>query len=111
MRYEFEGKVALVTGAGGRRGIGRATALRLAREGADVALMDVAWAVSERVQDERDEWNGVASVAREVEALGRRALALEADVTNEQQVQVAVQATLTKFGRIDFLVANAAARP
>ncbi len=111
MGYEFEGKVALVTGAGGRRGIGRAAALRLAREGADIALMDVAWPVSERVQDERDEWQGVASVAQEVEALGRRALPLVADVTNERQVEDAVQATLAKFGRIDFLVANAAARP
>jgi NAD(P)-dependent dehydrogenase (short-subunit alcohol dehydrogenase family) len=111
MHYEFEGQVALVTGAGGRRGIGRATALRMAREGADVALVDVAWPVSDRVQDERDEWNGVASVAAEVEALGRRALALEADVTNEKQVQEAVRVTLSKFGRIDFLVANAAARP
>lgn len=111
MRYEFEGKVALVTGAGGRRGIGRACALRLAREGADIALMDVAWPVSERVHDEQGEWNGVASVAKEIEELGRRALALVADVTNEKQVQHAVQATLAKFGRIDFLVANAAARP
>jgi 3-oxoacyl-[acyl-carrier protein] reductase/meso-butanediol dehydrogenase/(S,S)-butanediol dehydrogenase/diacetyl reductase len=63
------------------------------------------------VQDERDEWQGVASVAQEVEALGRRALPLVADVTNERQVEDAVQATLAKFGRIDFLVANAAARP
>ena len=111
MHYEFEGKVALVTGAGGRRGIGRATALRLAREGADIALVDVAWPVTDRVHDERDEWHGVASVAKEVEALGRQALALEADVTDEHQVGRAVRATLAKFGRIDFLVANAAARP
>ncbi|HYF19848.1 MAG TPA: SDR family NAD(P)-dependent oxidoreductase [Ramlibacter sp.] len=111
MRYEFEGRVALVTGAGGRRGIGRATALRLAREGADVALMDLAWPVSQRAQDEQQAWDGVASVAREIEALGRRALPLAADVTDGQQVEKAVQATLEKFGRIDFLVANAAARP
>lgn len=111
MSYDFNGKVALVTGAGGRRGIGRATALRLARDGADVALLDIPWPVDQRAADERDGWNGVASVAAEVRALGRRALVLEADVSDEAQVQAAVRDTLAGLGRIDILVANAAARP
>ncbi len=111
MSYDFKGKVALVTGAGGRRGIGRATALRLARDGADIALMDIPWPVDQRPADERDGWNGAASVAAEVEALGRRALVLEADVSDEAQVEVAVRQTLARLGRLDILVANAAARP
>ena len=111
MRHEFEGKVALVTGAGGRRGIGRATALRLARDGADVAVLDVAWPVEQRPKDEREQWNGVASVAKEVEAFGRRALALEADITVESQVQAAVAETIAQLGQIDMFVANAGARP
>jgi NAD(P)-dependent dehydrogenase (short-subunit alcohol dehydrogenase family) len=109
--YDFRGKVALVTGAGGRRGIGRATALRLARDGADLALLDIPWPIDQRAVDERDGWNGAASVAAEVEALGRRALVLEADVSDEAQVEAAVAEALARFGRIDILVANAAARP
>jgi len=108
---DLNGKVALITGAGGRRGIGRATALRLAALGADVALVDIAWPKASRPADEQDDWDGVHSVAAEVEALGRKGLALIADVTDEQQVQNAVVATLQLFGKIDLLVANAAARP
>lgn len=111
MTQRFSGKVALITGAGGRRGIGRATALRMASEGADIVLLDIAWPVEQRATDERDHWNGVASVASEVKGMGRRALALEVDVSAEDQVQAAVQKALECFGRIDYLIANAAARP
>ena len=103
--------MALVTGAGGRRGIGRATALRLARDGADVALLDLAWPKEQRPADEQEGWNGVTSVAAEVESLGRAALPLDADVSVEEQVQLAARKTLERFGRIDILVANAGARP
>ncbi|MDO8531822.1 MAG: SDR family NAD(P)-dependent oxidoreductase [Dehalococcoidia bacterium] len=111
MTYDFRGKVALVTGAGGRRGIGRATALRLARDGADVALLDVAWPRDQRPSDEQADWKGLASVAAEVEALGRKAMTIEADISNERQVQAAVERTLARFGGIDIFVANAGARP
>lgn len=111
MTGRLAGKVALVTGAGGRRGIGRATALRLAAEGADVAVLDIPWPTEQRSEDERSDWQGVASVAAEVQALGRAALALQADVAVESQVQAAVAQTLQRFGRLDILVANAGARP
>lgn len=111
MALDFQGKTALVTGAGGRRGIGRATALRLARDGADIALLDIPWPPGQRPADERDDWQGTASVAEEIRALGRRALVLDADVADEAQVQDAVDQTVARLGRLDILVANAAARP
>ncbi len=95
------GKVALVTGAARRRGIGRATALRLAREGADVACLDIARPYADfpgyplAGADELDE------VVREIEALGRRALALRADVSSWDEVHDAVASAETTFGRID----------
>lgn len=111
MGFDFQGKVALVTGAGGRRGIGRAAALRLAREGANLVLVDIPWPADQRAFDERDGWDGVVSVARELESLGRHALVLHADVSDADEVQAAVDRAVTHFGRIDILVANAAARP
>src|SRR5262249_20830170 len=84
------GKVALVTGAARRRGIGRAVALRLAREGADVACLDIARPYADfpgygvAGGDELDE------VGREIEGLGRRALALRADVSSWDDVHAAV---------------------
>jgi 3-oxoacyl-[acyl-carrier protein] reductase/meso-butanediol dehydrogenase/(S,S)-butanediol dehydrogenase/diacetyl reductase len=106
----LEGRVALVTGAARQRGIGRAIALRLAQEGADVV-------VSGAHRDRRDfpegekqsSWQGLASVAAEVEALGHRSLPLEADVTRKADVQSLVERTMDAFGRIDILVNNAGA--
>ncbi|MBM4428846.1 MAG: SDR family oxidoreductase [Chloroflexi bacterium] len=88
------GRVAIVTGAG--RGIGRAVALRLARDGADVVLADVDRGAAE-------------AVAEEVRALGRRALPVQTDVSSKPQVQEMVQRTLDEFGRLDILVNNAGA--
>ncbi|MFF6813161.1 SDR family NAD(P)-dependent oxidoreductase [Streptomyces sp. NPDC012403] len=87
------GKVALVTG--GSRGIGAATALRLAREGADVAVTYV---------------NGkeaAEEVVRAVEALGRRAVALRADAGDPEEAAGAVNAAARELGRLDVLVNNA----
>lgn len=103
--YNLQGKVALVTGAGGERGIGRAVALRLAQEGADVVVNDV------RAQSPSGErWGGMAQVVQEIEALGRRALGVVADVSDASQVQAMVDQALATFGQIDILVNNAGAR-
>ena len=89
---DLTGRTALVTGAGG--GIGRGIALVLARQGADVAVADV---------------NGeaAAAVAREVEAAGRRALAVPMDVTSRASVEQGVEAVLARWERLDVLVNNA----
>ncbi len=100
--YDFTGKVALVTGAGGERGIGRAIARRLAEEGADVAVNDLA-------NDGVGSWGGLPAVVADIEALGRRSLGLTADVSDEKQVQRLVDAVRDHFGRIDLLVNNAGA--
>jgi 3-oxoacyl-[acyl-carrier protein] reductase len=89
----LDGRVALVTGAG--RGFGRAIALAFGREGADVAV----------------NYNASADKAKEVvaemERLGRRAEAIQADVAREDQVTAMVERVLARFGRLDILVNNA----
>src|SRR5215468_5713665 len=95
------GRIALVTGAARRRGIGRAVALRLAREGADVACLDIARPYADfpgygvAGGDELDE------VVREIEALGRRALALRADVSSWDDVHAAVARAHDALGSVD----------
>lgn len=91
----LEGQVALVTGAGrAGKGIGRSIALRLAREGAKIAIADF-------VPEAAD------SVAAEVVAMGGEALAVYGSVASLVDVEKMVQATVDKFGRIDILVNNA----
>ncbi|MFI1721329.1 SDR family oxidoreductase [Streptomyces sp. NPDC020489] len=94
MTTTLNGKVALVTG--GSRGIGAATVLRLAREGADVALTYV------------NDKEGAADVVRAVEALGRRAVALRADAADATEAAGAVERTVEALGGLDVLVNNAA---
>jgi NAD(P)-dependent dehydrogenase (short-subunit alcohol dehydrogenase family) len=97
-RYSVEatmrlaGKSAIITGAG--RGIGRATALMFAREGADVFTPDLDLAGSE-------------AVAAEVRALGRNGVAMQMDVTRMADIQRMVETALREFGKIDILVNNA----
>ncbi len=88
----FAGKSAIVTGAG--RGIGKVTALTLAREGADVLAPDLDPVTSERT-------------AAEIRALGRKGVALQMDVTRTTDIQRMVETALREFGKIDILVNNA----
>ena len=107
---ELEGKVALVTGAGGMRGVGRATALKLARQGADLVLTDVRREVADLPPAEvRTEWQGIDSVAEEVGELGRRCLPLYCDLGHIDQIRNMVTQAIDHFGRIDILVNNARA--
>jgi NAD(P)-dependent dehydrogenase (short-subunit alcohol dehydrogenase family) len=105
----LDGKVALVTGAGRKRGIGRAIALRLAEEGCHVAVSGLPRDPSTYPPHERAEgWRGAASVADEIAALGRRSMAHDADVAVADQVHGLVDATVAALGGIDILVNNAA---
>jgi NAD(P)-dependent dehydrogenase (short-subunit alcohol dehydrogenase family) len=107
---ELHGKVALITGAGGMRGVGRATALKLAQQGVDVALTDVPRAPEDLPPAEvRVGWRGVDSVAEEVRALGRRCLTIPCDLGDGDQIQHMVQQALGDYGHIDILVNNARA--
>jgi len=106
----LQGKVALITGAGGMRGIGRATALTLAAQGADIALTDIQRAPEDLPPGEvRGQWRGIDSVAEEVEALGRRCLRVWCDLSDSAQIQAMVRQVEEYFGRIDVLVNNARA--
>lgn len=110
--YDLSGKVAIVTGAGGRHGIGRAIATRLAREGADVVVTDIPQSVEAiRPQDRAEGWEGLPSVVQEIEAAGRQALGLFSDAADSGQVEEMVGQVLARFGHIDILVNNAGSRP
>jgi 3-oxoacyl-[acyl-carrier protein] reductase len=106
---ELRGKVAIVTGATRKRGLGRAIALCLARAGADVVVTGTGNRPPEQLpDDERDSgWRGADDVAEQVKALGVRGLAMAVDVTSSAAVQRMVDETAAKLGRIDILVNNA----
>lgn len=106
---ELDGKVALVTGAGRLRGIGRAAAVALARLGADVAVTGTGRSSATFPDDEKAiGWADVESTAEQIRAEGRKALPLVFDVTDGEQVDLAVQDTINALGRIDILINNAA---
>src|SRR3954468_24172664 len=88
----FAGTVALVTGAARPRGIGRATALRLAEGGADVACLDIARPYDDNPGYALATGDDLDSIVAEIEALGRRAVAVRADVSDEAAVEAAVEA-------------------
>jgi 3-oxoacyl-[acyl-carrier protein] reductase len=106
---ELRGKVAIITGATRKRGLGRAIALCLARTGADVVVTGSGLVPAVDIpRDERDSnWRGADDVAEEAKAFGVRALAMAVDVTSSAAVQQMVAETVAKLGRIDILVNNA----
>jgi len=104
----LDGKVAIVTGVGRPRGIGRGCALRLAREGADVVISDICRKYEgDLAFYNLGDWEQLQKVVGEIEALGRRALAFKVDVTRKDEIQEMVDGTLNEFGHIDILVNNA----
>jgi 3-oxoacyl-[acyl-carrier protein] reductase len=115
IEIDLSGRVAFVTG--GSRGLGRADALTLARAGADVVVADLL--VESQLSEETDRYGSLATVARQqglvhteetvrdIEAMGRRALAVRCDVTDRAQVDAAVARAVEELGSIDILVNNA----
>ena len=99
----LEGKVAMITGAGSKRGMGHAIAVRLAKEGADVVIIDKEIAPKSIWPGDED-WGGLNDVAAEIKAEGREALAVVTDISSSKDVDEAVARALEKFGKIDILV-------
>jgi 3-oxoacyl-[acyl-carrier protein] reductase len=99
----LSGKVALVTGAANIRSMGRAVAVRLAKEGADVAVLDK-YLTPKSIWTGEGNWGGLTQVLNEIEAEGRQGMILVADVANAQDVDSAVAKVIAKFGKIDILV-------
>jgi 3-oxoacyl-[acyl-carrier protein] reductase len=93
MSKKLEGKIALITG--GSRGIGAAIAKRLAADGANVAITYTKGT------------DAAASVVKEIERVGQKAIAIQADATDASAVEAAVEKTVATFGRLDVLVNNA----
>jgi NAD(P)-dependent dehydrogenase (short-subunit alcohol dehydrogenase family) len=105
----LDGRVAVVTGAGRLRGIGRATALALAGLGADVVVTGTGRDPATYPDDEKKAgWRDVESTAEQVRALGRKALTWTGDVSQAPAVEKLVDQVTKTFGRLDVLVNNAA---
>jgi 3-oxoacyl-[acyl-carrier protein] reductase len=101
---KLAGKVALVTGAA--RGIGRMYALRLAKLGADVGVIDIDLQSYRHFEKEKIGDN-YQTVVDEIRELGVKAIGVEADISNQEQVEMAVKKIVENLGEIDILVANA----
>jgi NAD(P)-dependent dehydrogenase (short-subunit alcohol dehydrogenase family) len=109
--YDLKGKVAIVTGAGRKLGIGRGIALRLASDGADVAVADICREFEEFPGYGLGMWEGLKETADEISALGVRGLPVRVDVTDAAQVEEMVRQTVEALGRLDILVNNAGGAP
>jgi 3-oxoacyl-[acyl-carrier protein] reductase/meso-butanediol dehydrogenase/(S,S)-butanediol dehydrogenase/diacetyl reductase len=107
---ELRGKVAIVTGAGRLRSIGRMIALELARQGAHVVVTGTGRPPDQYPADEQEVgWRDIESVADEIRQCGPRAVPVVSDASDPAQVERLIETTLTEFGHIDILVNNASA--
>jgi NAD(P)-dependent dehydrogenase (short-subunit alcohol dehydrogenase family) len=97
----FNNRTILITGAS--RGIGKAMAIRLAKEGANIVI------AAKSVDEDPRLGGTIYSAAAEVEAAGGKALAVQVDIRNEEQIQNMVQQAVDKFGGIDVVINNASA--
>jgi NAD(P)-dependent dehydrogenase (short-subunit alcohol dehydrogenase family) len=109
MGNALKGKVAFITGAAAKRGMGRAVAIRMAMEGADVMVTDK-FAVPQSAWAGDEGWGGLPEVVKEIEALGRKAIYAVAGVESSEEVEAAVKATIDKFGQVDLLINCAGTR-
>ena len=106
----LEGKVAVVTGAGRLRSIGRSIALELARAGCDVAITGTGRDPATYPDDEKAvDWRDIESVAEEIRQLGRRALPVVSDVSDLSSVEALSDRVESELGPVDFVVNNAGA--
>ena len=103
MENGINGKVAFVTGAASKRGMGHAVALRLAQEGATVAVFD-RFAAPRSAFGGDENWRGLEEVVEKIEAQGQKGLALTGNIVSSTDVEAAVNATIEQFGKIDILV-------
>ncbi len=106
----LDNKVAVVTGAGRMRSIGRPIAVELAKAGCDVVVTGTGRNPEHYPDDEREAgWRDIDSVAAEVRGVGRRALPLVSNVSDPEACGALVEQTVKEFGRVDFVVNNAGA--
>ena len=106
----LDDKVAVVTGAGRMRSIGRPIAVELARQGCDVVLVGTGRAPEHYPPEEQEAgWRDIDSVADEVTALGRRALTAVMDISDQAQCVGLAERVVAELGRVDILVNNASA--
>ena len=92
--FSLLNRIAIVTGAGSKRGIGRAIALGLARQGADIIVCDI-------------NLDGAKKIVKEIEKEGRKALALGCNVISEEDIKKVIEIALREFKKVDILVNNA----
>jgi meso-butanediol dehydrogenase / (S,S)-butanediol dehydrogenase / diacetyl reductase len=105
----LKGKVAMVTGAASKRGMGHAIALKLAKEGADVIVVDK-FAAPKSMFPGDEGWGGLNEIVNEIKTLGRKGLALTMDINVSKEIDASMAQALKQFGKIDILVHAAAIR-
>ena len=110
MEKSLENRVAVVTGAGRMRSIGRAIAVALADAGCDVVVTGTGRSPERYPDDEKAAgWRDIASVVEEIQARGRRAIGVVSDARDPAAVETLCSKTIAEFGRVDFIINNAGA--